>query len=110
MKMPTKTQVRMLELLLNAGGCVMSSEWVNGCGRYRTRRAVPVFAEWKTLDRACDLPGFAGKAARKVRRAHPRCQSVIVVTDIRAARRVMRETQAAIAAGNSSEGTQSNDD
>ncbi len=91
MKKPTKTQIRMLEMLMNSGGCVMSSEWVNGCGNFRTKRAVPVFSEDLSLERACELPGAAGQAARKVRKAHPRCQSVIIVTDIRAARRVMRQ-------------------
>ncbi len=91
MKKPTKTQIRTLEMLMNSGGCVMSSEWVNGCGKFRTKRAVPVFSADLSLERACELPGAAGQAARKVRKAHPRCQSVIIVTDIRAARRVMRQ-------------------
>ena len=101
MKKPTKTQIRMLEMLMNSGGCVMSSEWVNGCGKYRTKRAVPVFSEDMFLEKACELPGFAGKAARKLRKAHPRCQSVIIVTDIRAARRTLkplREEEARIEA------------
>jgi len=91
MKKPTKTQVRMLEMLMNSGGCVMSSEWTNGCGKFRTKRAVPVYSEDMFLSQACELPGAAGLAARRLRRAHPRCQSVIIVTDIRAARRVMRQ-------------------
>jgi len=81
-------------MLMSAGGCVMSSEWVNGCGRYRTKRAVPVFSEDMFLEQACELPGAAGQAARKLRKAHPRCKSVIIVTDIRAARRLMREQAA----------------
>lgn len=89
-KKPTKTQIRMLDLLMSAGGCVMTSEWVNGCGKYRTKRAVPVFSEDMFLENACELPGFAGRAARKVRKEHPRCQSVIIVTDIRAARRTLK--------------------
>ena len=90
MKKPTKTQVRMLEMLMNSGGCVMSSEWVTGCGNFRTKRAVPVFSEDMFLSQACELPGFAGRAARKLRKEHPRCQSVIIVTDIRAARRTLK--------------------
>ena len=91
MKKPTKTQVRMLQVLVNSGGCVMSSEWVNGCGNFRTKRAVPVFSERLDLARACELPGAAGQAARKLRRAHPRCETVVIVTDIRAARRLLRQ-------------------
>lgn len=91
MKKPTKTQVRMLEMLMTSGGCVMASEWVNGCGNFRTKRAVPVFSEDMFLEQACELPGAAGQAARKLRKAHPRCKSVIIVTDIRAARRLMRQ-------------------
>jgi len=92
---PTKTQIRMLGMLMEAGGCVMTSQWVNGCGKFRTKRAVPLFSEDLFLEQACELPGAAGQAARKLRKAHPRCQSVIIVTDIRAARRVMRAQGAA---------------
>ncbi len=91
MKTPTKTQIRMLQMLVNSGGCVMSSEWVNGGGKFRTKRAVPVFAQRLALWRACELPGAAGQAARKLRRAHPRCETVVIVTDIRAARRLLRQ-------------------
>jgi len=83
----TKTQRRMLqELLVKRGGCVMQSEWTNGSGSYTTRRAVPVYSEDLSLDAACKLGGAAGKAARRVRKAHPRCERVIIVTDIRRAR------------------------
>ena len=95
MNNPTKTQIRMLGMLMQAGGCVMTSQWVTGCGKFRTKRAVPLFSEDLFLEQACELPGAAGQAARKVRKAHPRCQSVIIVTDIRAARRVMRAQGAA---------------
>ena len=88
---PTKTQIRMLGMLAHAGGCVMTSEWTNGQGKYRTKRAVPVCSEDMFLQEACELPGAAGQAARKVRRAHPRCQRVIIITDIRRARRLLRE-------------------
>ncbi len=91
MKTPTKTQIRMLEMLVNSGGCVMSSEWVNGGGKFRTKRAVPVFSQRLALWRACELPGAAGQAARKVRKAHPRCETVVIVTDIRAARRLLAQ-------------------
>lgn len=91
MKKPTKTQVRMLEMLVNSGGCVMSSEWTNGCGKFRTKRAVPVYSERLDLAPACELPGAAGQAARKLRKAHPRCETVVIVTDIRAARRLLRQ-------------------
>ncbi len=83
----TKPQRRMLqELLAQRGGCVMQSEWTNGSGSYTTRRAVPVYSEDLSLDAACKLGGAAGKAARRVRKAHPRCERVIIVTDIRRAR------------------------
>jgi len=83
----TKVQRRMLqELLVQRGGCVMQSQWTNGSGSYTTRRAVPIYSEDLTLDDACKLGGAAGKAARKLRKAHPRCERVIIVTDIRRAR------------------------
>jgi len=94
MKKPTKTQIRMLETLMAAGGCVMTSQWTNGQGKFRTKRAVPIFSEDMFLEKACDLPGAAGQAARKLRRNHPRCQSVIIETDIRAARRLLRQQAA----------------
>ena len=83
----TKTQRRMLqELLIQRGGCVMQSDWTNGSGSYSTRRSVPVYSEDLSLAAACKLGGAAGKAARKLRKAHPRCERVIIVTDIRRAR------------------------
>jgi len=90
----TKTQRRMLqELLVQRGGCVMQSDWTNGIGSYTTKRAVPVYSEDLSLDDACQLGGAAGKAARKLRRAHPRCERVIIVTDIRAARACLRAVE-----------------
>ncbi|MCP4244715.1 MAG: hypothetical protein GY772_29580 [bacterium] len=88
-KQPTILQVEKLKDLMDAGGCINDGEWsplLDG-----PDRAVPVCAERMSIHRACRQPGFAGRAARKVRKANPYAVEVIVVTRIRAARRLLRE-------------------
>ena len=70
--------------------CIMALASI-GADAPSTKRAVPVYSERLDLAPACELPGAAGLAARRLRRAHPRCETVVIVTDIRAARRLLRQ-------------------
>ena len=90
---PTKTQIKTLRTLLDAGGCIPASSWTNGHGLQTRRRVTPIYAHDLPLEFACGLPGFAAQAAKRVRREHPRCQRVIVVTEIRQARRAVKAAQ-----------------
>jgi hypothetical protein len=81
-----KTQRRVLaELIAATGGIVPASEWTNGAGRYTTRKATPPACGDLDIETACQLPGMSGKIARRLHKARPRVQRVIVVTDRRRA-------------------------
>ena len=81
-----KTQRRVLaELIAANGGIVPVSDWTNSSGRYTTRKATPPACEDLDIETACQLPGMSGKIARRLHKARPRVQRVIVVTDRRRA-------------------------
>ena len=81
-----KTQRRVLaELIAANGGIVPVSEWTNSYGRHTTRKATPPACEDLDIETACELPGLSGKIARRLHKARPRVQRVIVVTDRRRA-------------------------
>ena len=87
-----KTQRRVLaELIAATAGIVPTSEWTNGSGRYTTRKATPPACEDLDIETACRLPGMSGTIARRLHKARPRVQRVIVVTDRRLANRLATE-------------------
>ena len=87
-----KPQAEALATILADGGVVASSDWTNGSGRYTTRRAVPPYCElleaWQASSR---LRGEVGRSFERLRRVRPSVQRVVAVTDLRGARRAMRE-------------------
>lgn len=85
----TRVQADALEELRERGGAVITSEWVNGHGNYITRRAVPLFSD--RIDRAAAMR-LGTKLPRRIRRvfdAHPRCEAVIAITDMRGANKAL---------------------
>ena len=86
-----KTQREMLGQLMDRRfGLVAVSDWTNGSGRYTTRKATPPHCAEMAIEDAIALPGLSGKQARRLHRARPRVQRVIVVVNRRAANRDRR--------------------
>ena len=86
---PDRRQVDALEYLHILGGAVMSSDWTTGAGRHTKARTVPPFCE--RITRAQLRGGKLPKRITAIFAQHPRCQSVIAITDMRTARRYLRE-------------------
>jgi len=96
MKAPTKTQINALNEIIEMGGCI-ASHWTSGSGNYITRRATPVFCETVEIAdglnfarRLPDLKGYAAKCAKRLLKAHPKAQKLIICTNIRAARKALK--------------------
>ncbi len=85
----TQPQRAALKELHSRGGAVMSSDWTNGAGRNTTSKAVPPFC--KKIARSELHWGDFPRRIRQVFERHPRCQAVVAITDMRAARKVLRE-------------------
>ena len=86
-----KTQREMLGQLMDRPfGLVAVSDWTNGMGRHTTRKATPPHCAEMAIEDAIALPGLSGKQARRLHRARPRVQRVIVVVNRRAANRDRR--------------------
>ena len=85
----TQRQREALEQLHNRGGAVISSDWTNGAGRFTTSKAIPPFC--KKIDRSELRWNEFPQRITKVFERHPRCQSVVAIVDMRAARKVLRE-------------------
>ena len=82
----TAIQRRTLGQLMDSfHGCVAVSDWTNGMGRHTTRKATPIHCRDMSINDAMKLPGLSGKQARRLHKARPRVQRVIVVTDRRKA-------------------------
>ena len=85
-----KSRLDSLWDLYKLGGAVMTSEWTTGnYSRHISRRAVPAFS--RRIERYSDLPrAKLPRRITKVFEAHPRCQAVIAITDMRAAKRALK--------------------
>ena len=74
-----------LRLLMQAGGQMMSSKFVEGHKARTKRLPIPVFCE--------EIPRWAAnqhpRRVQKLFNDHPRCQSVISITNMRAAKRLL---------------------
>ena len=80
-----RTRIETLRgFISNNDGCVPSSEWTNGAGRYTTKKAPPPHCELMTIQQAMRLPGLSGRAAKRLHRNRPSIQKVVVVTNQRA--------------------------
>jgi hypothetical protein len=87
---PTKSQLQSLRDLYALGGAVLTSEWTTGSfSRHISRRVVPICS--RRIERHPDLPrAKLPRRIAKVFEAHPRCQAVIAITDMRTAKRVLK--------------------
>ena len=86
---PDRRQLAALEYLHTLGGAVMSSHWTTGAGRHTKARTEPPFCE--RITRAQLRGGKLPKRITAFFANHPRCQSVIAITDMRTVRRYLRE-------------------
>ena len=88
----TKPQLESLAYLKQCGGAVLTSEWVNGSGRYTTKRAIPPCC--KRVERwAAWFPEYPERIKRMFK-LHPRCKAVIAITDMRTANRLLKGYEA----------------
>ncbi len=84
----TKSQIEALAELKRRGGAVITSQWINGNGRYTTRRAIPPH---------CDrIPRWLWSSRyptriKKVFQKHPKCEAVIAITNMRAVNKILAE-------------------
>ena len=86
-------QKKALAYLLTVNdGCIPSSEWTNGSGRFTTKKAVPRHCELLPIVQAVGLAGKSGVAARKLNKARPNIRKVVVVTNRRAAHLAVKES------------------
>ena len=67
-------------------GAVMTSEWTTGMGRWTRRREVPPFCARVERWQALNFP----KRIRQTFKAHPRCQTVVAIIDMRNANKALK--------------------
>ena len=85
-------QESLHNLLVFRRGVSPVSEWTSGSGKWTSRRTIPAFSEVISVaDIETKLRGEIRKAARRLIKKRPRIQEIVAVTDLRAARRVLRE-------------------
>jgi len=87
MKPLLKSQLGALQELLDAGGAVIGSRWTTGSGKHTSRRTIPPFCSRIPNWFAYNQP----ERIKKVFRRHPKCEYVIAVTDMRKARKALKE-------------------
>ena len=80
-------QREALKLIVSRGGAVPVSKWATGSGRFTKMRSLPPFCERIERRDARHYP----KRIRAVFEKNPRVSAVVAVTDLRAARRVLRK-------------------
>jgi hypothetical protein len=101
----TLAQARHLSEILSAGGVVAASDWTSGKGKYTTCRAVPPFCQKLIMSElrdckalwsdngAAKLRGEVARAFKRLLRLRPRLQYIVAVTDLRGARRAVKQHQ-----------------
>lgn len=87
MKPLLKSQLNALRELMDAGGAVIGSRWTTGSGKNTSRRTIPPFCSRIPNWIAYNQP----ERIKKVFRKHPRCEYLIAVTDMRKARKALKE-------------------
>jgi len=97
---PHKQALENLATLERMGGVCPSSEWVNGRGRYTTRKALPPFAEVITvIPTVIGGPAWAGAELRGavqrnlvcLLKSRPQLKKVVVISDLRSARLLLKK-------------------
>ena len=92
MKKLTYTQQKSLhEILVCHGGATPVSEWTTGSGSRTSRRTLPAFCSYVRATEIYTLRGAVRKRAEKIMSLRPRVQELVVVTDLRAARKTLRD-------------------
>ena len=76
-----KTQRENLFLMYKEGGVIPASDWVNGSGRYITKRAIPPHCERIERRDARKYP----KRIWSIFESRPRVQAVVAIINMRAA-------------------------
>ena len=87
----SKPQRESLQDLLQVGGVVASSSWTNGSGRFVTKRTVPAHAARISVTEVSMLRGEVRRNAERIIRDRPRVTTLVAVTNLRAARRAVKE-------------------
>jgi hypothetical protein len=67
-------------------GAVITSHWTTGAGRWTRRRAIPPFC--KRIERWQSF--MFPKRIRQTFNAHPQCQAVIAIVDMRNANKALK--------------------
>lgn len=80
---------KLLNELLDCGGVVASGDWTNGSGRYVTKKAIPVHCSELAVQNIDGLVGEVKKSAKRLLKQRPNLRKLVVVTDLRAARRLV---------------------
>ena len=86
-----KKQIETLKSFMAWGGCMSAGTWTNGSGRYITKRQPPVGCTHMPISEAVKLPGKSGRDARKMHKARPRVNYVVIVTNRRLVNRILKE-------------------
>ena len=87
----TKKQAQTLAEFLEGGLARLSSQWVNGSRKNTTQKTPPVFCRLVSKFEARQIRGATGKAIARLLKMHPRCEKLVIVDDVRAARKVIRD-------------------
>jgi hypothetical protein len=82
----------------NQGGAILASAWTNGRGNYITRRPIPAYCAEVVIrsgsyEFETELKKLTGKTkatARRLAKAHPKAQKLIVVADRRGLNRAVK--------------------
>ena len=90
-KLTHSQQKSLHELLVFRKGVTAASDWATHGGGWHTRRVLPAFSSYiPAAEIETHLRGAVLKAARKLIKKRPRIKEIVAVTDLRAARRILR--------------------
>ena len=84
-------QKSLHEILVYHGGATPVSEWTTGSGSRTSRRTLPAYCSYVRASEIYTLRGAVRKRAEQIMRLRPRVQELVVVTDLRAARKTLRD-------------------
>ena len=87
----TKKQAQTLAEFLEGGLARLSSQWVNGSRKNTTQKTPPVFCRLVSNFEARQIRGATGKAIARLLKMHPRCEKLVIVDDVRAAKKMIRD-------------------
>jgi hypothetical protein len=91
MKPLLKSQLNALRELMDAGGAVIGSQWTTGSGKNTSRRTIPPFCSRIPRQEHYWIAYNRPERIKKVFCKHPRCEYLIAVTDMRKARKALKE-------------------